>query len=66
MRKLKTAAQVLVGGGGWGQLTETRRRVGGDDFVFSHTENSTVSDGENRTGGRPDLRVRTAIQIKDK
>lgn len=33
---------MLVKRGEWA-VRETRGRVGGDDFVFSHTENSTVS-----------------------
>lgn len=40
-------------GGKKGQLTETRGRVGGDDFVFSHTENSTLSV--------PDWMVKTGL-----
>lgn len=40
--KFKTGAPILVKSG---ELTvrETRGCVGGDDFVFSHRENSTVS-----------------------
>lgn len=52
--QIKNGCSSVGGVGGWGgQLTETRRRVGGDDFVFSHTENSTVSV--------PDWMVKTGL-----